>query len=199
MATQPIESAGLIFSEALGALMAHTIRGVTNHFRKERVDLAVRVMPDNYGLIPLRAPREGTTSIIMSQFIPRRYKTYPDNLDASIFIHKDANKHLARVCIAHEVFHLLLELEAFVAQRNRDIWPEIDNDKVVEDRCNHFAWELCRQHDEFNKNDDLRKKHVLFPKDTFNQPFNMNDTKEWFLRWPDGFALDPQNPFWKQP
>jgi hypothetical protein len=197
MAINPIDSANLIFEEALGSLMAHTLRGITNHFRKELIELDILVRPDAYGIIPLRAPKEGTTSIIMTKFVPKRTKTDLNRLYAAIFIHKDANHHLARVCIAHEVYHLLLELDVFLENEKRDTWPEIENDKAVEDMCNHFAWELCHQHDQFNRNDGEREKRILFPDNTFNQPFNMKDSTEWFSRWPNGFALDSEKPFWK--
>jgi len=175
--------------------MAHTIRGIVNHFRKRHIELDVRVIPDTYGIIPLNAPREGTTSVMMSKFVQRAAKTERDRLYASIFIHQNANKHLARVCIAHEIYHLLLELDAL--QSDRKAWPVIPFTRAIEDSCNHFAWELCRLHDEFNKDDSKRKTHILFPINTFQQPFNMNDSTDWIIRWPDGFALDPTKPFWK--
>jgi Zn-dependent peptidase ImmA (M78 family) len=132
----------------------------------------------------------------MSSFVPRKRPTDRDRLNATIYIHEHANKHLARVCIAHEIYHLTLELDRFVRSARKS-WPKIPLDRTIEDMCNHFAWELCRLHDLFNKNEDERKKHIFFPDDTFKQPFKMSDSKEWSVNWPDGFALDTENPFWK--
>lgn len=197
MAISPLDAAKLVFDESLTSLMAHTIRGVTNYFEKERIELTVLIAADMHEQIKLRGPDKGATSLLMTNFV-KGPDGAPSRLLAKIYIHKNANKHLARVCIAHEIFHLLLELDAYKESGEKKEWPVAPpSGKAVEDMCNQFAWQLCKYHDDFNRRDDLRKKYIFFPEHTFDKPFNMNDTA-WYLEWPADIALDPQHPFYKR-
>lgn len=194
MAIDPISAAKSVFHESLTSLMAHTIRGVTNHFEKQKIELTVLVTADTRGRINLMAPEVGATSLLMTNFVKGVDETTPNRLLAKIYIHKDANKHLARICIAHEIYHLLLELDRYLSEGE---WPtSVSSTKIIEDQCNQFAWQLCKYHDGFNRKDDHRKKHIFFPEGTFNQPFKMDSTK-WYLDWPNDISLDPHNPFYK--
>lgn len=189
-------SAKTVFDEAFVSLMAHTIRGVINQFRKAGIELDVRVMPDTIGMLKLKAPKQGATSFLLSRLVKGAKVPERDRLYASIYIHQEANKHLARICIAHEIYHLLLELDEFLL-KGRIQWPKVPVSRTMEDSCNHFAWELCRLHDIFNRDTNLREKHVHFPDGTFIQPFPVDDATNWVNKWPNGIALDPRNPFYK--
>jgi hypothetical protein len=118
-----------------------------------------------------------------------------DRVDAKIYIHRDANKHLARICIAHELYHLLLELDVFLAS-NRKQWGGLSNSTSVEHDCNQFAWQLCLMHECFNRDRDNWANHILFPKNMFNTALTTHDARR-DQEWPSGISLDQQNRFWQ--
>ncbi|MGH7979951.1 MAG: hypothetical protein ACREE6_11300 [Limisphaerales bacterium] len=130
----------------------------------------------------------------MTRFIQKGRPVDMDKVYATIYIHQHANKPLARICIAHEMYHLLLELEEFL-EKGRGAWPKVPGNKLIEDQCNQFAWELCRKHDQFNRDDGLRQRHMIFPDGTFDAPLKTNDHTDWVSNWPKGIALDPFHPF----
>jgi Zn-dependent peptidase ImmA (M78 family) len=175
--------------------MAHTIRAVTNQFAKHLIDLDIRVIADTYSAIQLQAPAQGATSLLRTRLRPRANQMERDRVTAFIYIHKDANKHLARVCIAHELYHLMLEQNAYLAG-GRTAWSRINPDKPMEDQCSQFAWQLCFFHDKFNHDEALKKKHVYFPPGMFDAPLKTNNINN-HLVWPAGIALDPVHPFYK--
>lgn len=189
----PIESAQEIFEECLSALMAHTIRATQNHFRKKGLILELKVVADVNDVISLTAPGVGPTSIVQAWHLPPRPGT-PGRVQATIFIHQHANKDLARLCIAHEIYHLLVELEAFIASGHTK-WTSISVNKALEDQCNQFAWELCKRHDDFNRDEGRRAKFKYFPEGTFDKPITTNAKMQ--AVWPNGIALDSKNPFYK--
>jgi hypothetical protein len=43
-------------------------------------------------------------------------------------------------------------------------------------------------HDKFNKDENLREKHIHFPEGTFVQPLPVNDFTDWLNKWPNGIA-----------
>ncbi len=181
--------------------MAHSVRGTVNYFRirKHPVDLNVWVIPDLFARIKLSAPKTGLTSIVETQFIKGVGGEF-DRLTARIYIHREANKDLARICIAHELYHLLLELWEF-ERGGCSQWPKIQHTcaldaKIFEDDCNQFALDLCRHHDNFYRNNTLRDKHTLFPKGSLQEVKNMHRT-EGRLDWPNGINLDPMHPFYR--
>ncbi len=186
MAIKPINTAKLVFEESLVSIMAHTIRGVENHFRRHRVELDLRIISDKFGTIT-----NGTTSVLKT-----RLNTHQDRVLASIFLHKDANKNLARVCVAHEIYHLLVEFEQW-RESGRLIWKPIPHSKLLEDECNQFAWELCRQHDRFNRSERHRENEIYFPEGAFEKPLTTDISKS--ENWPNGLAVDPDRPFTKPP
>ncbi len=201
MSTSAEKTAKIIYNESQVALMAHSIRGAVNYFRKRehRVDLGVWVIADLINRINLNAPEKGLTSILETQFVKGVGAEF-DRLIAKIYIHRDANKHLARICIAHELYHLLLELWEF-EKRSCDQWPKIQHPdplhaKKFEDDCNLFALDLCRHHDSFYRNNDLRDKHTLFPTNSLQEAKNMHRTDRK-TDWPRGIGLDPTQPFYK--
>lgn len=197
MAITPAESAQKIFDESLMSLMAHTLRGVTNHFVKRAIDIDIRVVADTCDTIRLRGPNQGATSILVTRFRRRNNPLEWDRVRATIFIHKDANKNLARFCIAHEVFHLLLELDSYL-NNGRTAWGRLPTSRAIEDECDHFARQLCKLHDDFNRNERHREKLILFPTNAFETVLKTHDTANQ-LSWPKGIELDPKNPFHVKP
>lgn len=176
--------------------MAHALRAVTNKFVRKGIDLDVRVIADMADSIQLMEPRKGATSILLSRFRKGLADGERDRVHALIFIHKFANRHLARVCIAHEVYHLLLELQAYV-EGGRRTWPHLPASKQIEDDCNLFAWQLCKFHDDFHRSETARQRFVYFPERMFDRVLKLNVGA--YLEWPAGIALDPRNPFHAPP
>ncbi|MEQ1860855.1 MAG: hypothetical protein ABMA13_13045 [Chthoniobacteraceae bacterium] len=195
----PIQSAKAVFEESVKSLMAHTIRGMQNYFFNHAgLQLEVKVIADKAGRIPLLDPRQGITSVLHSRLLRKSRPGEYDRVLARIYIHGHANKDLARICIAHEMYHLLLELEQYREDLKTDPlchWPVIPLTKSVEDACDQFAWQLCRDHDKFNRSDKIREKLIYFPKNMFATAINTNSTQQ--DRWPDGVRLDPDHPFYK--
>jgi hypothetical protein len=192
----PITAAEDIYVEALGSLMAHTVRGVTNYFLRHRVELDLTIKTDHTGIIQLAVPGKDCTSVLMTHPVKVKMANGAEKVSrvkATIFVHKDANKHLARICIAHEIYHLLLELDAYL-KSGGTIWANLPTTPEVEDACNQFAWDLCKKHDKFNRDEAEREKHVYFPIRVFDSPLKTNTTHN-HLEWPAGIALDPNNAF----
>jgi len=156
-----------IFIESKQSLMAHTIRGVVNHFHKNLVSLDVIVSRDLANAVYRHAPSKA--SILKTTYIPKDPKSPYYRVRARIFIRKDANHHLSRLCIAHELFHLLMALEHFKGS-NREKWDG-QWKKEDESACNGFAQELCGKHNEFNSDSRERDLRVLFPSELFAQGF----------------------------
>ena len=182
----PLKAALDIFNESLSSLMAHTIRASVNYFRlRGGLELDVRIIADTYDRITL-----GATSVLKSKLVDGR------NLRADIFLHKHANRHLARICIAHELFHLLMELEQW-KKNNKLLWAPVPPSRDVEDKCNQFAWELCRYHDQFNRHERNRETHIFFPDGLFDKPLITDISKS--ENWPLGVKIDPNDSFTKKP
>jgi hypothetical protein len=185
----PVEQANVIFERSLVSLMAHTIRAMTNHFLDRGIELDVRVIADTANAIHLTAPNQGATSLLRTRLRRGTQPQERDRVIASIYIHKDANKHLARICIAHELYHLLLEMDEYL-NGGRTAWAQIPTSKEVEDQCNQFAWQLCKYHNLFNEDENLRKQHVYFPPGIFKTALNTSNTGN-AMEWPEGIALNP--------
>jgi hypothetical protein len=193
----PEQNAKNLFRESLSSLMAHTLRAVFNHFYKKGVVVDVLVIADTANAILPRSPTPGATGLLRTQLSSRRTDdgAQLDRVTAWIYIHKDANRHLARICIAHEIYHLVMELNAYIAG-NRAAWSQIAVDKVLEDKCNHFARLFCGYHDKFNRDENLREEYIYFPEGMFSEVVKTNSTDSQ-LDWPLGIALDPAHPFHK--
>src|SRR5579871_5725140 len=104
-----------VFDESLQALMAHSIRAIQNLFKKAGLTLEVLVIADNRAVLPLDGPPTGPTSILRSQLLGTTdpCRTCAKRVRATIFLHRFCTKNLARVCIAHELFHLMAELAQY--------------------------------------------------------------------------------------
>ncbi len=188
---EPITSAKQIFTEATNTLLAHSIRGTQNYFMRFSVSLDVRVVADTFGVIGLNSSRP---SILQTRHLFASGGRL-DTVIATIFIHRDANTHLARYCIAHSLFHLLLELEEFI-QSGRGQWRQIQLTKAVDDKCNVFALELSRMHDSYLRDAESRNRSIYFPSGLFSETFDASAAKRG--EWPTGFGFDPDQAFHKK-
>ena len=169
--------------------MAHSIRALSNHLLRRGVELDVRIIPD------LANALQGATSFLRTSFRPKKRDGEHDRVVAFIFIHRYATKNLARLCIAHEIYHILLEFDVYT-DLGRANWPGVQITPEIEAECDRFATELCRRHDAFNKCENLRKEHLYFPDGIFGYTQN---TRRINTDWPSGLGLDPDNPFYKKP
>lgn len=189
----PKDRGKIIYNESLGSLMAHTIRAINNDFLQYGIELDVRIIADVANAIASQDDRTGAISLLRT-----RWKRMPghthDRVRAFIYIHEHANRCLARICIAHEIYHLLLEFKAFIDGGRKD-WKRVEVNEDVENACNEFAWSLLKSHDEFNKNEKLRQEYMYFPDGLFDNPLTTRDPKGW----PKGVGFEPDNPFYRPP
>src|SRR5215469_16883288 len=190
MFTDTDGAAQLVFGESTTSLMAHTIRAVKKIFSSYQLDLDVRLVPDSFHTV-LGTDDDSPISILSTRCHP--IVSARGSVVARIFINPNATRHLARFCIAHEIYHLLMELKAFVnsalAARDR-LWPTRDRviaqvqsagnlDRetaiaIIEGDCNKFARKLCNLHHDF------RTKHtevVLFPDGLISGVINIGKLK----------------------
>ncbi|WP_395753796.1 ImmA/IrrE family metallo-endopeptidase [Prosthecobacter sp.] len=168
-----------------------------NYFKRHGIDLDVNISPDTHGtILPKFGGERKPPSVLLSSYYRPVSKVGRPRVVGSIFIHPDANKHLARICIAHEIFHLLCELHLWIST-GRDKWQPIPMNDSLEDLCNQFAWALCEQHDKFNRSEDKRAEEIYFPPNLFKTPLDIVQTRNGI--WPDGLAIDPRHPFKKRP
>ena len=187
---KPAFDAVKIFRESALSLMAHTIRGTVNLFRKHGVDLDILVLPDSYGQIPLS---ERNASVLMRRVVGGKIRL---RIEATIFIHKHATKHLARICIAHEVFHLILELHHWI-EDGRKQWSRVPTTKELEDQCNLFARDLCFRHEKFNRDEKWRSSQIYFPEGLFDSTVSTDTSLS--ENWLNGIGLDENHPFYLLP
>lgn len=180
------------FEEAANTLMANTIHGTVNHFRKHRLSLDVRVVADIAGLIPLSKDKMTVGSILVSRFVAGEEGGENSRVFANIFIHKDASRHLARICIAKEVYVLIEELDAYL-KGGRKQWGGMPRGKKLESDSDVFAWELCRLHDELNRSGHARNPFIHLPSQLFDHPPKIG---EKLFGIPSEMALDSDNPFY---
>lgn len=137
-----------IFRGSKSSLMAHTIRAVEKLFLENDVALDVLIERDEHG----RRIKGNVVSVLNTRFfagvpIPR--------VTANICIHNHATRNLARYCIAHEIYHLILEFRGYL-KSGREIWPNLAQPVVdgngktkkekMEDECDCFAQRLCLEH-----------------------------------------------------
>jgi hypothetical protein len=189
----PTVTAKGVFIESCRSLMAHSIRGVANHFYHAGLLLDLSIHADDHRAIPYR----NSTSILLTRLfkVQINEQSAVNLIRAKIYIHKDATKNLARVCVAHELYHLLLELEAF---KGTGLWRPLTMDRNIEESCEMFARHLCKFHDNFNRDAQIREDHVYFPGALFETVLktgNIDNQKEWPLT----VGLDSKKPFWQKP
>jgi hypothetical protein len=178
-----------IYAISENALMAHTIRAAKHCFFRKRLGLDIQIEPVEDDFI------EGNSiSALFS-----RYFAHAINhrlVKAKIYIRNDASRPLARFCIAHEIYHLLIQFEKFDPVFG--VWPGgYLLNREEEDACDAFAWHLCRQHNDFYW-DQEKLAHCRFGKKEGDYPglFKTHDLGS-IENWPDPFNLDNKQPFWK--
>lgn len=175
---------------ALRSLMAHSIRGVENYFTAQAVDLDVAVRVDKRGFLGQRP------SLLLR--IAHETPSNPDRdirIQASIWLHKDASWHLARFSIAHEIYHLMKELEMFKQISGHEkSWRSLDlsTHEGLEKECHEFAQHLCDLHNDFNHG-SKNAAQLLFPLEM------LDAVKEGNLdlqTWPVEYGFNKECPFW---
>lgn len=180
----PSAHATTIFEKSKVLLMSHSIQAVIKEFAENKLNLIVIQTIDQFGVLP---PDVFSRIMVDDNLIAERI------IKAKIMLHRHLNKHTARFCIAHEMAHLLIQLEQY---KRTKTWP-LRRDSLqksssqTEEECNVFAHDLCFSHNEFNKNDNLRKKHMLFPSNFFNSCSNPHNPDTWA----DGMGFDVAEPF----
>lgn len=188
----PETAAEDVFAYSSGAIMAHSIRAVTEYCWRYRVELHVVVIAEP-GILVKTA---GKTSLLFTRFSAgERFGSSGDmdRVRARIFIHKDASKSLAALCVAHHIYHLMLELDAFLSS-GRVTWSGVPWTKTIEDECDRFAFRLCKLH---ASGGGGGRTHTRFPEGIFDKPVNINDL-ELISHWPAGLRFDPKHPFYTE-
>lgn len=147
--------------------MAHTIRGFTNILHKKGFILYLQIIRDNNNLIFRHEPSK--SSILNAKPMDKIENLPYTPIFAKIHLRKEASHHLSRLCVAHELYHLWLLVERFT-DANRKEW---DNEikEGDEESCNEFAKQLCKKHNEFNKDEGLRGEKIEFPSDILDNEF----------------------------
>lgn len=191
----PENCAITLFKESLTSLMAHTIRALFNHYYKKGIAIDVIIIADTANSILPLSPTANATTMLRTHLTPASSPREKARVTAWIYIHKDASRHLARFCIAHEIYHLVLELEAYI-KGGRVNWSQIPVDPSIEDKCNVFARRICGFHDKFNKDPDLREQYINFPERIITEVVRTASTEDQ-PQWPNGVSLDPDHPFHK--
>jgi hypothetical protein len=175
--------------------MAHTLRGVFNHYFGKGIVVDIHIMADMANAILPLSSTAGATGFLRTHMRQRQSSDGADRdrVTAWIYIHRNANRHLARICIAHEIAHLIMELDAYIDGRRRE-WLAIKVDSAIEGACDVFARRLCGYHDRFNRDEALRDEFIYFPTKMFEEVLKTNST-HGHLKWPAGLELDPAHAF----
>jgi Zn-dependent peptidase ImmA (M78 family) len=193
-----ILSAKQIYSDSLDSLMAHTIRATQNYFRRNLLELDVQIRIDRFKTVFGNDSK--LFGILETQLIPKMAGSKLarwGRVDAKIFINPDASKQLARFTIAHEIYHLLLELQQWASNTNKDEWKKIAITSEMENQCNGFAQALCYLHDQLNRDPQSREKHIYFNPDFFKEPIIVGP--DGTVNIPPGILEDRSESYWKQP
>jgi hypothetical protein len=189
-----LEFAKKVYCGSLRSLMAHTIRAVENDFRENDLGLDVLITHTDLGNLhgALNTRLSGRQILKVSPVA---------RVTALIFIHEKASKELARFTIAHEIYHLLLELKRWMEdsreEEKRD-WPQLLMTPEMESECNRFAQALCFLHDsKLYRDEENREKNVYFCSELFESEITTGDDGKPSL--PAKLALGNGIPYWKLP
>jgi hypothetical protein len=119
--------AEVIYNLSEQCLMAHTLRAVEWHITRE-------YNKDEFSII-----------LVVEGGVQNRWHSkswsFPTSTCAYIWVDETLDRDQKRVCIAHEAYHILEYMR-----------PVKSNPPRLEDVCDHFANNLCKQHDAFYKN-----------------------------------------------
>lgn len=136
---QARDFAGIIYSLSEEAYMAHSIQAVKRYIRERKGN-----RQENF-IIVVRAVSGVDGYSGRKSFV----KVWPSK--AIILVDKQLNREQKRMCIAHELFHILLCMETFLRTAN---FNKPDRSRMLEDSCDLFAKNLCASHHEFYCNRD---------------------------------------------
>lgn len=186
-----------IFKRSESCAMAHSIRAMILEFNQRQIGLNVTIKPADAKLLKIGSSpaRKAPISLLFTLHYPGQIVPHARGLvHATMQINKDANKPLARLCIAHELFHLYQQLMQFEASKFL-IWPTTSThpSHFSEDQCDTFAWHLCNRHNKFYY-DAKKLASCRFGVETFNRG-PIKTSEEAIENWPAPFKLDPAEPF----
>ena len=175
--------------------MAHSIRAMTAEFNERQIGLHVVIDPVAGKWLHRGHSSRTPVSLLNIKYYRYQIVPYPKGLiHATIRVNQEANRQAARLCIAHELFHLYLQLLKFEASGYNN-WPNNPPtpDPIEEYACDAFAWDLCRQHHEFYW-DNTRLDSCRFGlKDFPDGPLRIS--LEAADKWPLPFQLGTGTPF----
>jgi len=108
----PKEAATKLYQSSRRSLMAHSLRAVKGQFILNGVDLDIYIRTDRRAGMP--EARKGPHSLLHRRWQPAEKREdeagqarRSGRVKSLIWIHPEASWHLARFCIAHEIYHLL--------------------------------------------------------------------------------------------
>ena len=185
---EPLTVAKTIYCGSLRSLMAHTIRTVENNFRLHGLGLDVVIIR-----MPLGDLNGTLNTRLAGRFL---LQASPIRVTATIYINERACKELARFTIAHEIYHLLLELEEWTKEKKA--WTQLEPSSKMERDCNSFAQALCFLHDnKLYRDEENRKRNVYFCTELFQEAITTGEDGRPNL--PEQLALGIGVPYWKVP
>jgi len=152
-----------VYALSENALMAHSLRACVQLFQRFGLTLIIEVFEDRWGsLRPEKAYGEKKPkSVLMCHYesISISPNALRGAVRAKITVRKDLNRYAARLCIAHEIAHLLVKLRRFQDVPSSDSWTESlkRHHPKVENLCDRFASRLYIRHMELYGDADRRR------------------------------------------
>lgn len=131
-----------IYEQSKRALMAHSVRAVKEHLRaKHRINHYTIVIRQLTG--------------IQSRYARNSWVVFGQR-NATILVDQSLEHDETRVCIAHELFHVLYSFERSTAD------PKRNRGRLMEDACDVFANELCELHNAFYQDGETILRRCRF-------------------------------------
>ena len=186
----PLEFAKTVYCGSLRSLMAHTIRAVENIFRGNGLGLDVIITR-----MPLQNLHGTLNTRLGGWFL--QPTNPPARVTATIFINEQSSKELARFTIAHEIYHLMIELENW-KNGERKAWAQLSPTPQMESDCNRFAQALCFLHDsKLYRDEENRERNVYFCPELFAH--EITTSQDGGPNLPEKLALGLGTPYWEIP
>jgi len=135
--------ANLVYDEATNSLMAHSIRGAQSYIFKKT--------NSNRNIIVRKVPQ-------LEQDCGRRSYYAGTSTHAVICVDAVLAPDYQRICIAHELYHFLVDFDPTIT--------DVPNDGELEDYCDLFATRLCQKYHQFYTSGqavDAGRFNVTFP------------------------------------
>jgi len=133
-----------IYQETTACLMAHSIRAVQTYLKRyhKAKQISVHLVPKMHESI-------------------ERYSWLVDNGgdEAKIWVDADQPTDRKRICIAHELYHILLWSDPSVSDIPKN--AAMSEKDAEEEFCDLFANRLCRAHDDFYRSGDAYKAGIF--------------------------------------